>query len=252
MTPTKKTSGVTLSRARLAGLAISAVVVGMLVPGVFSGSSGAPRVPAPAAAGGPDVGEIRVGPNPAGPTRSIDGIGVGFAHDETGAIAAATNLILTLEQAGQATRPDAIAAYETLAADGSVEALGADMAAVWDAIHNGLDTNAPPGAALFIRAIPVGHDLIRYEPDRATVEVWTLTLLVGSGITRPVATWETATIELVWQPDNNGRDGAGDWKVWSVATRPGPSAGWDAVTVSTVPDFLSAMTDLEGYRYVTN
>jgi hypothetical protein len=127
------------------------------------------------------------------------------------------------------------------------------MAAVWDAIHNGLDTNAPPGAALFIRAIPVGHDMIRYQPDRATVEVWTLTLLVGSGMTRPVATWETATIELVWQTDNSGDgEAVGDWKVWSVATRPGPSAGWDAVTVSTVPDFLSAMTDLEGYRYVTN
>jgi len=246
--------GIRLSRLQLAVLVLTGLVAGMLMATMFSGSGGAPRVtaPAPAAAGsGPDVGEIRVGPDPSGPTNTRNGIGIGFAHNESGAIAAATNLILTIEQAGQATRTDAITAYQTLASDGSAEQLGADMAAVWDAIHTGLETNAPVGAGLFIRAIPVGHDLTRYTDTRATVDVWTLTLLVAPGMTRPVATWETATVELVWEPDPDGRSDM-DWRVWSVTTRPGPAAGWDAVPVTDVTTFLSDMTDLEGYRYVPN
>lgn len=260
MTASTTAGGVTLSKPALAGVVLAALVAGLVMATVFSGSGGAPRVPSPAAAGsGPDVGEIRVGPDPSGPTNARNGIGIGFAHTESGAVAAATNLILTIEQAGQASRSDAIAAYQTLASGGSAEQLGADMAAVWDAIHTGLETNAPVGAGLFIRAIPVGHDLTRYTDTRATVEVWTLTLLVAPGMTRPVATWETATVELVWEPDSGGgsdsdssSDSNSDWRVWSVATRPGPAAGWDAVAVTDVTSFLSEMTDLEGYRYVPN
>ncbi len=253
---------VTVTRPRLVGLLAVALIAGTVLPtalsAVLSDSGGTTVVPSPTTGGnGPDVGEIRVGPDPAGPTNTRNGIGVGFAHNRAGATAAATNLILTIEQAGQATRTDAVAAYQTLASAAAAPDLGADMGAVWDSIHAGLDVNAPPGAALFIRAIPIGHNLTRYSEERATVEIWTLTLVVAPGGARPIATWETATVELVWEPDHGpdlgaGAEGRSDWRVWSVATRAGPAAGWAAVPVTNVNQFLTEMTELEGYHYVAN
>jgi len=230
------------SRGRRIGFVLAAVAVGMLIGGFLSGGFGSSSAQSATEAVGPDVGDIRVGSDNAGPSDKIEGVGIGFAQSEAGAVAAATNLVLTLEQAGTADRSNAVRAYEILAADASRETLAADMATSWDALHHGITANGPINSSLFLRTVPVGHRVTRYTDDRATVEVWTLTVVAASGMRDPLATWETASVEVVWEN--------GDWKVWSARSSAGPNPAWAETTPTSIDPFLASVDLLEGYRYV--
>lgn len=221
---------------------LAAVAFGMLLGGFLSGGL-RPSSASSTEAVGPDVGDIRVGPASAGPTDKVDGVGVGFARSEDGAVAAATNLVLTLEQAGTTDRANAIRAYEILAAEGSRRSLAGDMAATWDTLHGSIAANGPPSSSLFLRTVPVGHQLTRYSDERATVEIWTLTIVAAAGMREPLATWETASVEVVWEHD--------DWKVWSARSTGGPSPAWAEGSPTATAEFLASVDDLGGYRYVS-
>jgi hypothetical protein len=225
------------------GLIVATLAVGIALGGVLGGGLSR-STPSATQAVGPDVGDIRVGANDAGPHDKVDGVGVGFTHSEDGAVAAATNLILTLEQAGNTDRGNAIRAYEILAADGSREFLAAEMGKAWDALHGTIKANGPVATSLFMRTVPVGHQVARYSDDRATIEIWTLTVIAADGMSEPLATWETAVVEVVWEAD--------DWKVWSATSNEGPSPAWALSDVTSVEPFLSAVESLEGYRYVAS
>lgn len=231
------------TRGRRIGFVLAAVAVGMLLGGFLSGGLGGSTAVNATAAVGPDVGDIRVGSAEAGPTDKVDGVGVGFARTEDGAVAAATNLVLTLEQAGTADRANAIRAYEILAADASRETLAGDMAASWDALHNGISANGPINSSLFLRTVPVGHQVTRYTDDRATIDVWTLTIVAAGGMREPLAAWETASVEVVWEAD--------DWKVWSARSSTGPNPAWADGEATDIGSFLDTVDQLEGYRYVS-
>lgn len=231
------------NRIRRIGFILVALAMGMVL-GVFL-AGGFTSSPARATeAVGPDVGEIRVGGAEAGPREKIDGVGVGFSRSEAGAVAAATNLILTLEQAGTTDRSNAVRAYEILAAEGSKSSLAADMAATWDALHGTIATNGPISSSLFLRTVPVGHQVTRYSDTRASVEIWTLTVVAAAGMREPLATWETALVEVVWEAE--------DWKVWSALSSPGPAPAWATANASATEVFLANVDELEGYRYVSN
>jgi len=191
---------------------------------------------------GPDVGEIRIGVGASGPKSVENGVGVGFTRDEPGAVAAATNMVLTVEQAASVERDQAVQAYVTLAAEASEQSLGLEMGNSWDTLRRSIAANAPPTASLFLRSIPVGHQVIRFSDDRATVELWSLTLVAADGMNAPMASWETATIELVWEDD--------DWKVWSARSEQGPTPQWVGADPSPIDLFLTSVENFEGYRYV--
>ncbi|MEM7337672.1 MAG: hypothetical protein AAF467_03425 [Actinomycetota bacterium] len=232
------------SRLGRIGPIILALLVGLVLGGVVAGLSGTTG-PTAADAVGPDVGEIRVGANTAGPFDKVDGVGVGFAQSEEGAVAAATNLLLTLEQAGTTDRANAIAAYRILAAEGSSDYLAGEMGSAWDALHTTIQANGPIQPTLFLRTVPVGHAVTRYSPERATVEIWTLTLVAAAGMRQPLSTWETATVDVVWEND--------DWKVWSATSAPGPNPSpSDGIAVTPTELFLNDVETLEGYRYVSD
>ncbi len=233
-----------VTRGRRIGFILAAVAVGMLLGGFLSGGlRGSAGVSATSAVG-PDVGDIRVGQANVGPTDKVEGVGVGFAQSEEGAVAAATNLVLTLEQAGTAERADAVRAYEILAADASRQTLANDMASSWDALHGGITVNGPVNSSLFLRTVPVGHQVTRYTPERATVEIWTLTIVAAAGMSEPLASWETALVEVVWEND--------DWKVWSAQSVSGPSPAWATADPTAIESFLTNVDQLEGYRYVSD
>ena len=221
---------------------LAAVAVGMAIGGLLAGGRSGSSGASAAEPIGPDVGEIRVGATTAGPHDKIDGVGVGFNHSEEGAVAAATNLILTLEQAGNTDRANAVRTYEILAAEGSKEFLAKEMAGAWDALHGTIAVNGPASSSLFLRTVPVGHQLTRYSDIRATVEIWTLTIVAAAGMREPLATWETATVEVVWESE--------DWKVWSALSTQGPSPAWVQTEVTSTDPFLATVDQLEGYRYV--
>ena len=226
------------------GLLLAAVALGMVLGAFVSGGLTGPSGASTAQPVGPDVGDIRVGATDAGPTDTVDGVGVGFARNEPGAVAAATNLVLTVEQAAITDREAAIDAYRILAAEASEESMAAEMAATWDALNGGIEANGPTLSSLFIRTVPVGHQVVRYADDRATVEVWTLTIVTVNGLVEPLSSWETAVVELVWEQD--------DWKVWSATSADGPTPGWSQPTVTDTEAFLREVADLEGYRYVSH
>lgn len=216
------------------------MLVGAFLSGGFSRSSGASAQPV-----GPDVGDIRVGASSAGPTSKVEGVGVGFSHSKEGAVAAATNLVLTLEQAGNADRAAAVRGYQVLAAEGSRDSLGNQMGTSWDALHQGIANNGPVLSSLFLRTVPVGHQVTRYAEDRASIEIWTLNIVAAAGLRQPQATWETDAVEVVWEN--------GDWKVWSARASAGPSPAWAADSPVTATDpFLSTVNQLQGYRYVAS
>lgn len=225
------------------GFILAAVAVGVAIGGVLAGGSSGSSGASAAEPIGPDVGDIRVGATPAGPHDKLEGVGVGFNRSEEGAVAAATNLILTLEQAGNTDRGNAVRAYEILAAEGSKQFLADEMAGAWDALHGTIVANGPVNSSLFLRTVPVGHQLTRYSEDRATVEIWTLTIVAAAGMREPLATWETATVEVVWESD--------DWKVWSALSAEGPSPAWAPAEITATDPFLAGVDELEGYRYVS-
>ena len=232
-----------VTRVRRIGFILAAIAVGMVLGGFLAGGFGTGSGARATEAVGPDVGEIRVGGTSSGPSDKVEGVGVGFTRTEEGAVAAATNLVLTLEQAGTTDRSNAIRAYEILAAEGSKQALAADMAATWDALHGSIAVNGPIDSSLFLRTVPVGHEIVRYSPDRATVDVWTLTVVAAAGMREPLASWETATVEVVWEQE--------DWKIWSALSIEGPSPAWAESNPSATATFLASVDALEGYRYVS-
>ena len=225
------------------GLLLLAVAFGMALGAFLSGGLSDSDEAGAATPIGPDVGDIRVAADPAGPSDKVNGVGVGFAHDEDGAVAAATNLVLTLEQAATTDRASAVRAYETLAADAARSELATDMGAAWDALNSGVATNGPPSSSLFLRTIPIGHETTRYDDGRATVEIWTVTVLAADGMVEPLATYETATVELVWEDD--------DWKIWSASSADGPVPAWTDPATDTT-SFLGTVQQQEGYRYAAS
>jgi hypothetical protein len=231
------------SRAARIGLIAIAVVAGMVLGAFLTGGFSSDNASAGADGVGPDVGDIRVAAGADGPTSKVEGVGVGFSRTEQGAVAAATNLVLTLEQAVNTDRERAVRSYEILAADEAVQSLTSDMGAAWDEIRVGIAENGPVSSSLFLRTIPVGYDLTRFSDERATVEVWTLTIVAVDGMVEPIANFETAEIEVVWQDD--------DWKVWSADSRGGPVPAWATTSPPVDVDvFLDAVEEQEGYRYV--
>lgn len=225
------------------GLVLVAVAFGMAIGAFVSGGLSSANEAGAAVPVGPDVGDIRVAPNPAGPTDKIEGVGVGFIHTEDGAVAAATNLVLTLEQAAASDRASAIRAYEILASEASRTTLTDEMGQVWDTLNQSIAVNGPPASSLYLRTIPIGHGLTRYSDDRATVTIWTMTLVAADGMQEPLAGFETATVELVWEAE--------DWKIWSATSASGPVPGW-AEQPTGIDVFLDGVEELEGYRYVSN
>jgi len=222
----------------LAGVLAAGFVLGAAVAGGGSSSGSTQSV-------APDVGEIRVVGDESGPVSIRNGVGVGFSHDERGAVAAATNLVLALEQAAAVEQQQAVDAYGTLAASASRETLTAEMSLAWEALRDSVSANGPRAPSLFVRTIPVGHTIVRYSSEQATIDVWLLTLVAAEGLAEPLASWETATVELTWEDD--------DWKVWSATSSPGPTATWTSSAASTpVDEFLDSVEDFEGYRYATS
>ena len=100
---------------------------------------------------------------------------------------------------------------------------------------------AAGGGRSLVRGVPLGYRLEAFSPERATVRVWTLGLVVIDGGGGPVPEWESDTIELSWV----GRR----WRVWAWQASPGPIPGTSSATPWPTAEFLAAVSDLFPYRY---
>jgi hypothetical protein len=143
-----------------------------------------------------------------GPTTTVGGVPMGYAHSPAGAEAAAIGF-LQLDQALVAmTDEQAAAAKRVIAASSVADALVADVVAKLDALRTGY----PGGATLF----RIGVLATRVSPsgaDRVRVEIWHVGVVSPPGAV-PYDDWTTQRYELVWERD--------DWRIAGEASTPGP------------------------------
>ena len=128
----------------------------------------------------------------AGPRTIVDGVPLGYARTEAGAVAAATTFTEVMTTA--AGDPDA-----------HVEAMEAIAAPEWreraaELARNTIDFlgESYPNATLSFA--PVRYDVVDYSPAAATIKVWGVTV-ISRPDRRPEQAWVTGTLRLVWLDD---------------------------------------------------
>jgi hypothetical protein len=139
-----------------------------------------------------------------GPSWVLDGVGVGFAHSEPGAEAAAAHYLLELERAIDTLAVRRAAAVAGLVATGTEAGVFDDRAAVAIALER--SDGAP------LRRVAVSTDPVSYSPAGAQVTV--LESWIYATAARE-ALWAIERVSLVWRH--------GDWRV-SAITGAAPSA----------------------------
>lgn len=167
-------------------------------------------------------------PEPTGPTTVVDGAPMGYRHDVAGAKAAAvcfTRLNQSLVQMDEAA---VVAAWRAMSAEGSAEALVADVRT-----RLGQLRRTWPAGTLSYRVAPLAARAVEESPDHATVDVWYVGVVAG----RNLATyeeWVTDTYHLVWERE--------DWRVAAFADAPGPRpepGGQEPASAPEIEGFLA-------------
>lgn len=196
--------------ARIALAVVTALAIGFVGGSALAGGTGesVASVPTPTATASPPA----VSPRGSGPTSERAGMPVGFAHDEAGARAAA----MTFAAASQRWLY-----LEDAAVEAAVAAISTPTAAprlareVLDEVRVARESlSQTPGRVWWI-VRPLAVDVEAFAPDRATVAVWTVTVLSASDVALPQSDWTTVTLDLAWHD--------GDWRVDGTADAPGPT-----------------------------
>src|SRR5580704_17338442 len=139
-----------------------------------------------------------------GPLRVVDGVGVGFAHSEPGAAAAAAHYLLELERAMDTLQVRRAAAVAGLVAtDREASVFDAHTAA---AIALERSDGAP------LRRVAISTEPVFYSPAGARVTVLESWIYATSA---REALWAIERVSVVWR--------RGDWRV-SAIERAAPSA----------------------------
>jgi hypothetical protein len=131
----------------------------------------------------------------------IDGVGVGYARSEAGALAAATEFLsagggsLVTDQDAYRAAMEAMAAPEWLA---SARETGRNAVAFISDRY---------GADATSVTVPVAHEVIDHTPDNATIEVYSVMLASGDKLPAGEQLWGLSRIQLRWVE--------GDWKLSS-------------------------------------
>jgi hypothetical protein len=196
-----------------------------------------------AAAGTPAAAATRV----VGPRRVENGVKVGYARSQQGAVAAAANYTtalasdLILDQAWRRAAIDTLAAPEARARlqrtfDQAVAELRSGL---------GVTGAAADGAQVLLRVTPVGWRVSEYSTTAATVAIW-VTSVGGSigGADGPVPIregWGTTTVDLRWVDD--------DWKLVESVTRDGPVPIADVAPPTAAPQLVSEADTFKEFTY---
>jgi len=163
-------------------------------PGAGSGLG--PRAPAPPALG---------------PSRSLAGIPIGFAHTEPGAVAAASNYLTVLARSlvpeARWSWAQVIRALTLPPLSARAIGAGAESAQVAARL-------ASAGASLYVGSWLLGYRVWSYSPTQAMVTVWSMGVMTSSiGVVAPA--YSTTTCTLRWAD--------GDWKISDAQVSPGPT-----------------------------
>lgn len=148
-------------------------------------------------------------PSGPGPTDEVNGLPVGYARTEEGAVAAAVNFNLLAAGDRVLDRDAMSSAMEALAAPSWRQ----EAARQADSGYSFLSTTY--GRDAEVSAAVVRFRLSDYTPESAVVDLWTVTLLSGELRPNVDEVWGIVTISLTWVE--------GDWRVTGIESEPGPS-----------------------------
>jgi hypothetical protein len=192
------------------------------------------QVPVPAATGGA-VAKV-------GPARVVDGVPVGWARSQQGAVAAATNYASALSGPIVLDPARRRAAIAVIAAPEARAAIQRAYDEAVPLLRKGLKADQPGGGTqVLLRSIPVGWRVDRYDGSRAQISIWA-TGLGGSTSGIPVQEgWGITTVQLRWV--------SGDWKETSARTVPGPVPVADDSAPTGSADLIGQANGFKEYHY---
>ncbi|GMU78503.1 MAG: hypothetical protein AMXMBFR46_12980 [Acidimicrobiia bacterium] len=151
-----------------------------------------------------------------GAARIEGGVPQGWAHDQTGARAAAVSAVsLTgdIARAGFITRADMIAALATARYGPTLARLSAEQLA---AMTGALGPEGVTAASVVFAELPLTARVVRVDSTRARVAVWSVLVVAVPDRGAPRQAWRTVTVDLVWERE--------DWRVdgWDAEAGPTP------------------------------
>ena len=182
-----------------------------------------------------------------GPRRFEAGVGVGYAHSQQGAVAAAANFTRVLSSdliLDTSRRRAAIAALAAPSAKARLQRTF-DQAVVPLRKGLGVSDTANDGAQVLLRATPVGWRVEDYSDEKAKVAIWVTSVggSVGGTVAAPIREgWGTTTVELRWV--------GGDWKLAESTTTDGPVPIADVAPPTAAPELVDKANEFKEFTYV--
>jgi hypothetical protein len=182
-----------------------------------------------------------------GPRHYLEGVGVGYARSQEGAVAAAANFtrVLSSDLILDTTRRRA--AIDVLAAPEARGRLQRTFDQAVASLRQGLGATgaAAQDTEVLLRATPVGWRVEDYGADSAKVAIW-VTSVGGSvgGAQGPVPireAWGTTTVTLRWA--------GGDWKQVDSTTIDGPVPIADVAPPTATPELLGKANEFKEFTY---
>jgi hypothetical protein len=182
-----------------------------------------------------------------GPRHYLEGVGVGYARSQEGAVAAAANFtrVLSSDLILDTTRRRA--AIDVLAAPEARGRLQRTFDQAVASLRQGLGATgaAAQDTEVLLRATPVGWRVEDYGAGSAKVAIW-VTSVGGSvgGAQGPVPVreaWGTTTVTLRWA--------GGDWKQVDSTTVDGPVPIADVAPPTATPELLGKANEFKEFTY---
>jgi hypothetical protein len=198
-----------------------------LLLGVLMGRATAPGSPSPA--------PVRTPAPAASPARTEAGVPVSFPETPAGAATAAAAYQQSFA-APEILRPGVLRArVEAVATpDYAAKMLEANGPGLERLAAGPIGVGLAHGLRTLYAAVPIGYRVLGYEPGRAEVETWGLTLLGNAGSVQPAAYFGLSHTELAWV--------GGRWRIAAtesgfgptprLATKPGPLGGYDVLDLA--------------------
>jgi hypothetical protein len=214
-------------------------------------TAAAPAAPAPTAAATPSSAAAPQATAAAaggvGPRRVANGVGVGYARSQQGAVAAAANYTRVLSSALILDEARRRAAIDTLAAPEARARLQKTFDRAVASIRAGLGVTGPAAdrAQVLLRATPVGYRVEHYGGGTARVAIWVTSVggsLGGEGGTVPIREgWGTTTVSLRWVD--------GDWKQLASTTTDGPVPIADVAPPTAAGELVTKANEFKEFTY---
>ncbi len=197
------------ARGRAPALAFAAVA--MLALGVLIGRATTAPAPAPAPAPSQPTAQG------AGPSRLQDGVPVGYARTEAGAVAAAAQYVAAFDGERGLIEEERLAVLDVIAADDTREQLATQMSAGTALIAEqlGVDEDVARDPGFVSRSVVAGYELTAHDADQAMVAVWATSIFFAEGRQAISGIWTTETVTLRWERD--------DWRLVTFESEEGPT-----------------------------